>query len=79
VQFLGVVFDDTEEKITSFLRESGEAYPTLVDDKGKTAIAYGVGGVPETFFIDRRGKVVAKYEGPISPELLQEYVQKVLR
>ena len=79
VQFVGVVFDDTEEKINAFLRESGEAYPTLVDDKGKTAIAYGVGGVPETFFIDRNGKVVAKYEGPMSPEILQEYIQKVMQ
>ena len=79
VQFVGVVFDDTEEQIGGFLRERGSSYPTLLDDKGKTAIAYGVGGVPETFFIDRSGKIVAKYEGPMSPEILQSYVQKVLQ
>jgi cytochrome c biogenesis protein CcmG, thiol:disulfide interchange protein DsbE len=79
VQFIGVVFDDTELKIQEFLREGGEAYPTLIDQQGKTAIAYGVGGVPETFFIDRSGKIVAKYEGPMSPEMLQQYVQKVMQ
>jgi len=79
VQFVGVVFSDTEANIASFLRERGEAYPTLLDDNGKTSIAYGVGGVPETFFIDRSGKIVAKYEGPMSGDTLQEYVQKVLR
>ena len=78
VQFVGVVFQDEESKIQGFLRERGWAYPTLIDDKGKTAIAYGVGGVPETFFLDSNGKIVAKYEGPISPEQLQAYVQKAM-
>jgi cytochrome c biogenesis protein CcmG, thiol:disulfide interchange protein DsbE len=76
VQFIGVVFQDTEEKIRGFLDQRGSAYPTLVDDKGKTAIAYGVGGVPETFFLDATGKVVAKFEGPIDAETLQSYVMK---
>jgi cytochrome c biogenesis protein CcmG/thiol:disulfide interchange protein DsbE len=79
VQFLGVVFQDSDEKINAFLRERGSAYPTLVDVKGKTAIAYGVGGVPETFFLDRTGKIVAKYDGPLTSDLLQAYVAKAAR
>jgi cytochrome c biogenesis protein CcmG, thiol:disulfide interchange protein DsbE len=79
VQFLGVVFQDEEEKIMNFLRQRGSGYPTLVDDKGKTAIAYGVGGVPETFFLDSRGVIVAKHSGPLSADLLRENVQKVMR
>ena len=79
VQFVGVVFQDDEKKITDFLRARGWAYPTLVDERGKTAIAYGVGGVPETFFLDKHGTIVAKYTGPLSTELLQGYVQKAMR
>ncbi|SRR5581483_3499780 len=78
VQFVGVVFQDKEEKIQQFLNERGSAYPTLVDVGGKTAIAYGVGGVPETFFLNRDGKVVAKFEGPIDPEALQQNVRKAM-
>jgi len=55
------------------------AYPTLVDDRGKTAIAYGVGGVPETFFLDKTGKIVAKYDGPMSSEILQSNLQKAMQ
>lgn len=77
VQFLGVVFEDEEPKIARFLVQNGQAYPTLMDLGGKTSIAYGVGGVPETFFIDAGGKVVAKYEGPLSDQLLASYVQKI--
>lgn len=79
VQFVGVVFQDEESKIENFLRQRGWAYPTLVDVAGKTAIAYGVGGVPETFFLDKNGKIVAKYEGPMSPEILQSNIQKAMQ
>lgn len=79
VQFLGVVFQDQEEKILSFLQQRGSGYPTVIDDKGKTAIAYGVGGVPETFFIDENGVIVAKHNGPMSSDILQANLQKVLR
>jgi cytochrome c biogenesis protein CcmG/thiol:disulfide interchange protein DsbE len=79
VQFLGVVFQDTEDKIQKFLRERGDAYPTVVDDAGKTAIAYGVGGVPETFFLDRDGVIRAKFVGPLNTELLQANLDKAMR
>lgn len=79
VQFLGVVFQDTDEKILSFLQQRGSSYPTVVDDKGKTAIAYGVGGVPETFFLDANGVIVSKFSGPISQMEMQEELRKVVQ
>jgi cytochrome c biogenesis protein CcmG/thiol:disulfide interchange protein DsbE len=78
VQFLGVVFQDSEEKIEGFLQQRGSSYPTVVDDKGKTAIAYGVGGVPETFFLDANGVIRAKYAGPMSSDILQSNLQKAM-
>jgi cytochrome c biogenesis protein CcmG, thiol:disulfide interchange protein DsbE len=79
VQFLGVVFQDSEEKILGFLQQRGSSYPTVVDDRGKTAIAYGVGGVPETFFLDEQGTIVAKFSGPMSSDALRANLQKVVR
>ena len=78
VQFLGVVFQDKEDKIQAFLNERGSAYPTLVDQEGKTAIAYGVGGVPETFFLNKDGKIVEKFVGPIDSDTLQQNVRKAM-
>lgn len=79
VQFLGVVFQDKEDKILSFLDQRGSSYPTVVDDAGKTAIAYGVGGVPETFFLDANGVVVAKHTGPMTSEDIEANLKQVLR
>ena len=79
VQFVGVVFNDTEDKINEFLRERGSSYPTLLDQQGKTAIAYGVGGVPETYFLNRQGVIVAKFTGPMTTEILQSNLAKAMQ
>lgn len=76
-QFLGVVYDDKEPKILEFLAQYGSSYPNLIDREGKTAIAYGVYGVPETFFIAGDGRIVAKHEGPLTPESLTANLGKL--
>ena len=68
VQFLGVVYEDEVPRVLSFLEEHPSAYPSLLDPDGRAAIAYGVFGVPETFFIDRRGRIVEKFVGPLDRE-----------
>jgi cytochrome c biogenesis protein CcmG/thiol:disulfide interchange protein DsbE len=72
VTFLGVVYEDTVENAKGFLAQRGAAYTTYEDVDGKAAIAFGVYGVPETFFIDARGTIVDKYVGPLDDDLLRE-------
>ncbi len=76
VSLLGVIYEDEEAKVAGFLRQQGSAYPTLMDDGGKMAIAYGVYGVPETFFISPDGTIVDKYVGPLTAAALQALVAK---
>lgn len=76
VEFLGVVYEDEEAKVASFLKQRGAAYPSFMDEGGRMAIAYGVGGVPETYFIDASGTVVSKYAGPLNPDELASLVRK---
>lgn len=78
VQFLGVVYEDEEPAILGFLDRYGSGYPALLDQGGKTAIAYGVTGVPETFFIGADGKIVSKYPGALTPDLLAQHVRGLL-
>lgn len=76
-EFLGVVYDDEEPRILEYLTQYGSSYPTLIDTRGKTAIAYGVRGVPETFFISAEGSIVAKYVGPLTPETLNDHLARL--
>lgn len=75
--FVGVIYDDEEEAINRFLRQYGRAYPALQDLDGRAAIAYGIYGVPETFFIDASGQIVAKHEGPLDGATLEQYLSRI--
>jgi len=76
VQFLGIVYEDEEALTREFLGQRGSAYPTLMDQDGKAAIAFGVFGVPETFFIDTGGRIVEKYVGPLDRDTIMELVAR---
>jgi hypothetical protein len=53
--------------------------PVWPDLKGDAAVLYGTTGIPETFFIDRRGVIVCKISGAISAAFLDERIQAILR
>lgn len=78
VQFLGVVYHDEVEKIERFLASRGEWGPTLLDLEGSVAVAYGVYGAPETFFIDREGVIVEKLVGTVHPDYLASKLDNLL-
>lgn len=65
VAFLGVVYEDNPKDAEEFLKARGAAYPAYLDEEGKAAIAFGIYGVPETFFIDAKGMIVSKKVGPL--------------
>jgi cytochrome c biogenesis protein CcmG/thiol:disulfide interchange protein DsbE len=79
VQFLGIVYQDEEDLARKFLQRHGRGYPSLIDDGGKAAIAYGVYGVPETFFIAPDGVIVEKYVGPLDVDALAGNLRRSLR
>jgi cytochrome c biogenesis protein CcmG/thiol:disulfide interchange protein DsbE len=72
VTFLGVVYEDSDEQARAFLARQGQAYPSLVDPGSRTAIAYGIFGVPETYFIDAEGRIAAKHVGPLDAGSLEQ-------
>lgn len=73
VKFVGIAYNDRPEDSRRWLNELGSAYPSLVDAGARTAIDYGVTGVPETFILDQQGTVAFKKFGPITtPEITQK-------
>ncbi len=77
VAFLGVVYVDSSANVTHYLGRAGANYPHLLDPDGRTAIDYGVAGVPETFFIDARGVIIKKVAGPVNQPLLVALLKKL--
>lgn len=51
---------DKEEDVKKYKSEFNISSPILIDDKAQVADAYGVWSHPETFFINREGKIVGR-------------------
>ncbi|MGQ0538166.1 MAG: redoxin domain-containing protein [Gemmatimonadaceae bacterium] len=79
VQFLGLLYNDITRNALKWLDEmGGQTYPSLLDPGTRTAIDFGVYGVPETFFIGRDGLVATKHVGPVSESFLIRVVDSLL-
>ena len=75
---VGVNFQDKDEPAKRFLTQFGHTFPNAPDPSGRVSVDYGVYGVPETYFIDRKGRVRFKRVGPVSDELLKQQIEPLL-
>lgn len=60
VQVVSVAFDDQADKIRDFFAAQGGDWPVIANDTGRTALDYGITGVPETYVVAPSGLVVAR-------------------
>ncbi|TPK78751.1 DsbE family thiol:disulfide interchange protein [Mesorhizobium sp. B2-4-18] len=66
-------YKDRPENARRFLGDLGNPFQAIgVDEAGRTAIDWGVYGVPETFVIGKDGKIAYKHVGPLTPESAKE-------
>ncbi|MBI2345833.1 MAG: redoxin domain-containing protein [Deltaproteobacteria bacterium] len=75
VRFLGVVYQDSETNVREFLEQFGRPFEVLLDLGSAMAIDYGVGGVPETFFVNAQGIIREKYSGALTMEYLKQQIE----
>ena len=80
VQFVQIAYQEATEESLTYLDEAGTSPATLylADPGSRTAIAYGVFGIPETFFIDAGGTVVGKAIGATDALVLGSTIDAVL-
>ena len=79
VMVVGVDIQDTEEAAREFLARFEHSFPNAPDPRGRVSVDYGVYGVPETFFIDRRGRVRFKHVGALTDEIARRHLDTLLK
>lgn len=75
VLFVGLNMQDLTDDARAFMREFRVSYLNVRDKSNGVAREWGVTGLPETFFITARGKVVGHVIGEISPEQLRDGIR----
>ena len=78
VVVLGVDIQDTREAAEKFIRDFGLTFPNARDLKGTVSVDYGVYGVPETFFLDRQGRIRVKHVSAVTDEVFRATVDRLL-
>jgi cytochrome c biogenesis protein CcmG, thiol:disulfide interchange protein DsbE len=78
VVLVGIDFQDDHPSALAYLAQAGTSWPTVADPGSRTALAYGVYGIPETFFIGPDGRLAAKHIGPVTYDQLVREITGLL-
>lgn len=78
VEIDAIAIRDSPEAVQDFLARNGDPYARIGDDPtGKAQIALGSSGVPETFLIDGKGRIVDQHIGDIRADDIPEILRKL--
>lgn len=67
VEIAGIAVHDTTPDLERFLAENGNPYSRIgLDEAGRAQLAFGSAGVPETFVVDGKGRIVHQHIGVVT-------------
>jgi cytochrome c biogenesis protein CcmG, thiol:disulfide interchange protein DsbE len=75
---VGVDMQDVTDSAQAFIDEYGLSYPMLKDKEGEGVEKFGVVAYPETFVIDRKGRIAAVQRGPVDERFMRKSVAPLL-
>jgi cytochrome c biogenesis protein CcmG/thiol:disulfide interchange protein DsbE len=78
IEFVGIAVWDDTSAIKEFMRKFESPYPMLIDQTGRTAVDFGITGVPEKFFVDTNGVIRYQVRGPMTPDDLRVLLDDLL-
>jgi cytochrome c biogenesis protein CcmG, thiol:disulfide interchange protein DsbE len=78
VVVIGINFEDSSGAARGYIRADDVTYPVVEDAGSKTALAYGLRGVPETFVVNRSGRIVGHVIGPVNAAALTGEINSML-
>ena len=80
IAITGIAYKDKPADAQKLLDDSGNPYRRVgLDLSGRTGIDFGVYGVPETYVIDKTGRIRKKFVGPLTPDAVDRELLPLLR
>ena len=79
ISIFAINYKDNPTDVLAWLHRNGDPYVRIGADRlGQTAIDLGVYGVPETFVIDKAGRIRYRHPGPLTPDLVDKEIRPLL-
>ncbi len=79
IQIIGINWRDERENALGWLNRLGNPYTkTIVDYDSTLIVDLGVTGAPESFIVDKSGRIRYKYVGPLNPDIWQKQIRPVI-
>ena len=75
---VGIVYQDRSSAARAFIERTGATWPSAMDPGERVASAYTILAPPETYFIGRDGRIVARHIGQMSATSLDEKVAAII-
>jgi cytochrome c biogenesis protein CcmG/thiol:disulfide interchange protein DsbE len=79
VAFVGITYNDAQDASRAFIQQNGITYPNGVDERREISRDYGVTAVPETYVIDRQGRVVWFQIGEVQAGALSGQLESAIQ
>ncbi|QJE74655.1 DsbE family thiol:disulfide interchange protein [Aerophototrophica crusticola] len=80
VPLVGIAYKDKPEATRAFLDQLGNPFTAVGQDRdGRVGIDFGVYGVPETYVVDREGRIRYRHVGPLMPADVEEKILPLMR
>lgn len=77
---VGIAYKDKPDESRRFLANLGDPYARIgIDAAGRTGIDFGVYGVPETYVVDRMGRIRKRFVGPLTADSVDRELLPLLR
>jgi cytochrome c biogenesis protein CcmG/thiol:disulfide interchange protein DsbE len=74
VPIYGINYKDPPDAATKWIEALGNPYTRIGADNGRVGIDWGVYGVPETFVVDRTGRIRYKHVGPLTQTVIDRTI-----
>ncbi len=74
IHLIGIAISDDYESAYNQYKNQHKKYLVGFDESGNIALDFGITGVPETFFINKEGKLVYRHTGPLTEKIFVKYM-----
>jgi cytochrome c biogenesis protein CcmG/thiol:disulfide interchange protein DsbE len=78
VRFVGIIYQDGADEVRKYLANRSNVFPQLMDPNSRTAIDFGIAGVPESFILNAKGEIVHKQAGVLTADVLRDTLDALL-